>query len=164
MDTDFLKAPPRKVGDDMCKVLRRIVYLRQRFGPSGRIVLGKADVKEAFHQVLIDPARAASFGYVFHDLAVVDLLLEFQGNIPTTIRHFRGAVVSDIRRTAAEVIKMAPPRGGKCIELPTDCNTIRGEGGGTGNSFFMCVYVDDIILVEVQWFTDGRRCLHASQS
>ena len=37
-------------------------------------------------------------------------------------------------------------------------------GGNTGGYFFVRYYVDDGILVEVQWWPDGRRCLRAVQS
>lgn len=136
------------------------MYLRQRFGPFARIVCGKADVKEAYHPVPIDPSRVASFGYVFHDLAGADLLSEFGwriyprfwGLVAAAMEHShnntssRGAVVSDIGRNAAEVVKMAPPRGAKVIELPPDCDTIRGEGEGTGDSLFLCVCLDNSTL------------------
>lgn len=54
-----------------------ISFLRQEFGPSARIVTSKPAVKEAFCQVVVDPARAAYVGHVFGDTAVVDVSSEF---------------------------------------------------------------------------------------
>lgn len=76
------------------------MHLRQRFGPSARIVLSKADLKNAYRQVSIDPAQAANFGHVFHDLAVGDLRLEFGVfNSPG----FRGLVAASIENSHKEL-------------------------------------------------------------
>ena len=48
------------------------------------------------------------------------------------------------------------------------CHLVVGSpavgGGGRRSPFFVLDYVDDGILVEVQWRPDGRRCRHASAS
>lgn len=70
--------PPCDIGGVLRKVLMRILFTRQKSGPSARIVMSKLDVKEAFRHVLVDPARAAYFGYVFGNMTMVDLCLEFR--------------------------------------------------------------------------------------
>ena len=50
------------------------------------------------------------------------------------------------------------------MSLPRDCQPVPGVGGNTGSYFFARYYVDDGILVEVQWWPDGRRCMRAVQS
>ena len=141
-------------------------------------MLSKLDVKEAFRQVLVDPSRAAYFGYTFGDIAVVDLCLEFGwrsspgfwGLLASALEHshnhtsFFTHAVTDIGRRDAQPIHMAPLRTGRVAQLPPDCKTVQGLGGGVGDPFFMCIYVDDSILVEVQYSPDGRRCLCASRS
>lgn len=47
-DTHFVQAPPCEIGNVLSKVLRQVVYLRQKYGPAFRIVLTKIDTKEAF--------------------------------------------------------------------------------------------------------------------
>ena len=61
-------------------------------------------------------------------------------------------------------VKVMPPRGGRAAALPRDCVRIQGWGGGTGSVFFVRYYADDGILVEVQLFQDGQRCIRALQS
>ena len=50
------------------------------------------------------------------------------------------------------------------VSLPRDCRPVPGAGGNAGSYFFVRYYVDDGILVELQWWPDGRRCLRAVQS
>ena len=38
------------------------------------------------------------------------------------------------------------------------------QGGNTENNLFVSYYADDGILIELQWWPDGRRCLRAVQS
>ena len=50
------------------------------------------------------------------------------------------------------------------VSLPRDCRPVPGVGGIAGSYFFVRYYVDDGILVEFQWWPDGRRCMRAVQS
>ena len=50
------------------------------------------------------------------------------------------------------------------MPLRGDCQPVPGTGGNTGSFFFVRYYVDDGILVELQWWPDGRRCQRAVQS
>ena len=69
----------------------------------------------------------------------------------------QGAVV-------VEHVRLAPSRGSPVASLPRDCKLVPGVGDNTGSFFFVRYCVDDDILVEVQWWPDGRRCLRAVQS
>jgi hypothetical protein len=74
-DTDFESAPPVRCGTVINDIITRLWQLRQRYTHLP-IVIGKMDVTAAFRQV-----RAATsgilFGYVFGDVVVVDLRLQF---------------------------------------------------------------------------------------
>ena len=54
----------------------RVLFLRQTHDSSARILLCRVHVKYAFRQVLVDPAGAPTFGYVFDDHVVVDSRLQ----------------------------------------------------------------------------------------
>ena len=58
-------------------ILSRILFLRQLHGDDIEIVLSRNDVRQAYRQVLVDPSRAAVFGYVMGDLVVVDFRCKF---------------------------------------------------------------------------------------
>ena len=77
---------------------------------------------------------------------------------------FQDAVVSPQGVAAVEHVELAPSRGVPVESLPRDCRPVPGRGGITGSYFFVRYYADDGILVEVQWWPDGRRCLPAVQS
>ena len=77
---------------------------------------------------------------------------------------FQGAVVSPQGAAAVAHVGIAPPRGVPVVSLPRDCRPVPGVGGNAGSYFFVRYYVDDGILVELQWWPDGRRCLRAVQS
>ena len=77
---------------------------------------------------------------------------------------FQGAVVSPQGAAAVVHVGIAPPRGVPVVSLPRDCRPVPGVGGNAGSYFFVRYYVDDGILVQLQWWPDGRRCLRAVQS
>ena len=77
---------------------------------------------------------------------------------------FQDAAFSPPMEAAVEHVRLAPPRGGSVTALPRDCRTVSGSGGYAGSRFFVKHYVDDGILVEVQWWPDGLRCMRAVQS
>lgn len=157
--------------------LLRVLYLRQEHGPGTRIVLSRIDVKDAFRQIPVDPEGAPAFGYRVGNYAVVDLRLQFGwrsspgfwGLFSAALEHapittFQQAEVSTQGAAAVAHVKVVPPRGGRAAALPSDCARVQGWSGRTGSVFFVRYYVDDGILVEVQWFQDGRRCIRALQS
>ena len=77
-DMDFDSAPPSEIGHVLREVFLRVMFLRQPHGSSARILSCRVDVKDAFRQVLVDPAGAPAFGYVFGDRVVVDLRLQLR--------------------------------------------------------------------------------------
>ena len=114
------------------------------------------------------------FGYRVGNHAVVDLRLQFGwrsspnfwGLFSAALEHahnhtaFQQAEGSTQGAAAVAHVKVVPPSAA----LPRDCVRVQGWGDGTGNVFFVQYYVDDGILVEVQWFQDNRRCIRALQS
>ena len=177
-DTEFDCAPKCELGHVLRDVSLRVLYLRQKYGPDARIVLARIDVKEAFRQVPVDPEGAPVFGYKFGNHVVVDLRLQFGwrsspgfwGLFSAALEHahthttFQHAEVTAHGAAAVDHVTVVPPRGGRAAALPRDCVRIQDVGGETGSEFFVRYYVDDGILVEIQWFPDGRRCIRAIQS
>ena len=177
-DTDFSSAPSCELGHVFRDVLLRVLFLRQLHGPTARIVLCRVDVKDAYRQVLVDPVGAPVFGYAMGEYVVVDLRLQFGwrnspgfwGLMASALEHshthstFQNAAVSPQGAAAVGHVRLAPPRGGSVTSLPRDCRTVSGSGGYAGSRFFVRYYVDDGILVEVQWWPDGRHCMRTVQS
>ena len=181
-DTDFARAPPVEVGRVLRNIIGHILYLRRRFGPRARIVLSKINVTEAFRQVSVQWAGVPVFGYVFRELVVADRRLQFgwrnssgfsvcfpqlsrssrTRSSPHVVRRRRG---DGPGRTTTEHVSVTPPRAtDRPASLPTGCRVPRGRGGWRRSPFFVLYYVNDGILVEVQWRPDGRRCRRASAS
>ena len=78
---------------------------------------------------------------------------------------YEDTVVMAQGRTATEHVSVTPPRAtDRPNSLPPGCRVPRGRGGGRRSPFFVPYYVDYGILVEVQWWPDGRRCRRASVS
>ena len=78
-DCDFSDASPCELGHVFWDVCRRIMYLHQRHGVVGRVLLCCIDVKDASRQIPVDPLHTAKFGYIFDEYAVVNLFLQFVG-------------------------------------------------------------------------------------
>lgn len=51
----------------------------------------------------------------------------------------------------------------RTVGLPSGRDQLPGADGGPGDVFFARYNVGNGILVEVQWFKDGRRCIRATQ-
>ena len=176
-DTDFSSAPSCELGHVFRNVLLRVWFLRQLHGPTARITLCFVDVKDAYLQVLVDPVGAPVIGYAVGDHVVMDLHLQsgwrnspgFWELMASALEHFhthstfQDAAVSPQGAAAVEHVRLAPRRGGSVSSLPRDRRTVSGSGGYAESRFFARYYVDDGILVEVQWWPDGRRCMRAVQ-
>ena len=68
-------------------------------------------------------------------------------------------------RTATQHVAVTPPRApDRLATLPPNCRVPLGQKGGRRSDFFVRYYVDDGILVEVQWWPDIRRSRHPSAS
>ena len=134
-DTDFDSAPPSELGHVLREVLLPVMFLRQTLGSSARILLCRVDVDDVFRRVLVDPAGAPAFGYVFGDRAVVDLRLQFGwrnspgfwGLMASALEHahthstFQGTDVSPKGAAAVAHVGIFPPRGVPVISIPGDC-------------------------------------------
>lgn len=59
----------------MKRVMRRLVQLRAE-DPQGHLVFHR-DLKRAFRQILVDPGGAQVFAYVWDELLIVELRLQF---------------------------------------------------------------------------------------
>ena len=177
-DTDFPSARSCELGHVYRDVLLRVLFLRQLHGPTARTVLCRVDLKDAYRQVLVEPVEAPVFGYAMGEYVVVELRLRFGwrnspgfwGLMDSALEHshthstFQYAAVSQQGAAAVEYVRLAPPRGGSGTSLPRDCRTVSGSGGYAGSRFIVRYYVDNGILVEVQWWPDGRRCMRSVQS
>ena len=161
-DTGVDSAPPSELGHVLREVLLRVISLRQTHCSSARILLCRVDVKDAFRQLLVDPAGSPAFGYVCGDCVVVDLRLQFVWrNSPgfwewmaSALEHahthstFQGADVFQKGAAAVAHVGIPPPREVPVVSAPGDCGPVSGSGGNDGNYFFLRYYVDDGILIE----------------
>ena len=125
----------------------------------------------------MDPAGALVFGYVAGGHVVVDMCFHFGwrnspgfgGLVASALEHsntrstFNTAVVSRQGEDTVAHVVVAPPRGGPVVPLPRDCQPVLGTEGNTGSSFVVRYYVDDGILMELQWWPVDRRCQRAVQ-
>ena len=90
--------------------------------------------------------------------------------VPYALEHahthstFQDVVVFPQGAAAVDHVCLAPSRGSPVVSLPRACQPAPGMGGNTESYFFARYYVDDGILVEVQWRPDGRRCMKAVRS
>ena len=131
-DTDFDSAPPSELGYVLREVLPRVMLLRQTHGSSARILLCRVDVKYVFRRVLVYPAGAPAFGYVFENGVVVDLRLQFWwrnspgfwGLMACALEHahthstFQGADVSQKRGCCRRARRNFPAAGGSSCLYP----------------------------------------------
>ena len=87
---------------------------------------------------------------------------------PATLKHSPhndDAVMMKHESTATKHVAVTPPRG--TIGLPR-CHLVvglrvrRAQVGGRRSFFFVRYDVEDGMMMEVQWWSDGRRCRRAS--
>ena len=110
--------------------------------------------------------RSTRVWVLFRELVVADRRLQFgwrrspgffclfSAALEHDHRHtsYDDAVVMEEGRTATEHVSVTPPKAPERPDsLPPGCWVPRGRGGGRRSSFFVLYYVDDGILVEVQW-------------
>lgn len=179
VNTDFTQAPECLLGHVLFDIFSRIMFLRQLHGEVLDILLCRVDVKEAFRQIPVDPAGAPAFGYKMDDQVVVDLRCQFGwrsspgfGSLRSSaLEHshnhttFNSAVISPEGASAVQHVRVVPPSAGsRVVPARSDCHTISSTGGFAGSPFFVRYYVDDGILTEGRFFSDGRRCLRAVRS
>ena len=141
--------------------------------------MSKIDLIYAFRNVPVRPEKSAVFGYAFGEWVVIDRRLEFGWTnspryfclLTSALEHshaataFADAVVTEQGRAATAHINVQPPSAHeKSIPFPRGCKIPNGSGGGANDRYFIRFYVDDGILVEVEWFPRGERCKRASES
>ena len=177
-DTIYSSAPTCELGSMLRDVLMRVLCLRQAHGRHARIALCRVDVKDAFRQVPVDPAGAPVSESVAGGHVVVDLRLQFGwrnspgfwGVVTSALEYsrtrstFKSAVVPRQGQAAVAHVVVALPRGGPVVTLPGDCQPVPGTGGNTGSCVCVRYYVEDGIIVELQWWPDGCRCQRAVKS
>ena len=174
-DTVLFSAPSCELGHVLRDVLLRLLFLRKLRGPTARIVLFRVDVKYVFRQVLVDPVGVPVFGYAVGEYVVVDLRLQFGWrNSPgfwelmaSALDHFHNNTTfqdtagSPQEAAAVEHVRLAPPQGVRLRPSPVIVGSFPVAAATPGVERY---YVDDGILVEVQWWPDGQRCMRAVQS
>lgn len=77
---------------------------------------------------------------------------------------YSDAVVMEQGSNATQDVVTPPRATDRPAPLPPGCCISREQGGGKHSPCFVLYYVDNGILVEVQWGPDGQRCRHASAS
>ena len=140
--------------------------------------VSKIDVTEAFGQVSVQWVGAPVYGHGFREWVVADRRLQFRWRSSTgdfclfaaareyahrhVIRRRRGDGTGEHRDVA---YRGQPTESGRpSPSLPPECRVPRGPGRGGRSLFCVQYYADDGILVEVRWWSDGRRCRRASES
>lgn len=154
-------APPCDIGGVRLRSLMRILSLRQQFGPSASTVLSEFDLKEAYRQALVHPARTAQFGCMFGDIVVVDLCLGFGRRSRPGFWGLLGAALEYSNNNTSSFTHAVMDIGRRDT-LPPDCKTVPGVDGKVGDPFLQCIYANSI-LVGVQYSPDGRRSLCSSR-
>ena len=148
-ETDFSSALSCELGHVCRDVFLRVLFLRQLHGPTATVVLCRADEKDAYRQVLVDPVGAPVFGYAMGEYVVAKLPLQFEWrNSPgfwvlmaSALDHshthstFQCAAVSPQGAAAVEHVRLNPPRGGPVTALPRDCTIVSGSSGYARSHF-----------------------------
>ena len=162
-DTDS-QAPPFSLGHVMRDANLRILYLRRKLGVRAR---SKMDAKYATRQVPVAWVRSPAFGYVFRDLVVIGRRLQLGWrNSPGfwcllasaldyshVLTSYENAAITESGRDATAHVKVTRSEATEQLaSLPRGCQTPQGTGGGIDDCFFVRYYVDDGILVELQWY------------
>ena len=137
------------------------------------------DVKDAFRQVAVEWERSPTFGHVFRDLVVVDRRFQFGWrNSPglwslfasapeyshVNTSHENAVITESGRKATAHVEVTQPPATDRPNPLPRCCRVPPNPGGGIAAIFFVRYYVVDGLMVKVQRYPSGIRCLMASAS
>lgn len=148
-------------------VLLRDMALRQKHCRNARTaVLCRVDVKHAFRQVPVTlPARQPLGSWPAVTWLWICVCSSGGGTAPG-IGGWKPLRSNIPTKGAAGVahVEYAPPKEIAVVPLPRDFQPVPGVGGNTGSDFFLRYYVDDSIIVELQWWPDGRRCRRALQS
>lgn len=151
-------------------ISRPILYSRHHHGVTVSVILCRIRVKPAFRQVPKDPSHA-TLGCVcdFHVIVESFLLFEWRSSpgfaelVASVLDHaqshtsFRNAVVCGYGRTAVANVSVNSDLRRDTTPLPSQCERFLGAGDSMGDSIFTHVCVDENVLVEVNFFGDGRK-------
>jgi hypothetical protein len=174
--TDFDDAPPCGCGKVLAALLLRIWQLRQKW-PTKRIMISKMDVTAAFRQLRLN-TDGVLIGYVYEDLVIIDLRLQFRWrsspgwwelvNTALMWSHAQNSMQSMPELLPAAVavrerMTIEPDSGVDLTAVRVDTLARQQlQGGGPNDKYFAVMYVDDSIPVEVHW--SDERCLAATAS
>ena len=143
-DTYFTQAQECGLGHVLHDIISRVLYLRKLHGVELNIFIRRVDVKDAFRQMLVDPAGAPAFGYTMGDVVVVDLRCQFGWRsspgfwslFSSALEHaythtaFQNASILPEGTAAVQLVKLVPPQDGSpAVPLPHDCQHIIGAAG-----------------------------------
>lgn len=166
--TVFEDAPVVECGHIFAACLYRIWSLRQKW-PDKRILISKMDVKSAFRQIPLD-LTGPLLGYRYKDLVVVDLRLQFGwrsspgwwslagGAIEWSVQQdspsegpFPGKVAADF----VSHVTVVQSASNTMVAVPLDERAKRRlKGGARRDPVWARMYVDDLIMVMVEWEQD----------
>ncbi len=162
-DTDFSCAPECLLGHVLFDILSRILFLRQLPVTASKSCFAGSMSRKPF-QILVDPSKAAVFGYVMGDVVMVDLRTQFgwrsspgfwslfSSALEPSHTHTTSPTASVLPEGAQAVahVQVVSPTA-PAVSLPRDCQTLTMDGGFAGSVFFVRYYVDDGILVEARF-------------
>ena len=173
--TDLSQVPPTDIGGVFAAVCRRAYGLRLLY-PHDHICFAKADVADAFRQLLVHPAFAPLVAYTWgEDFISVELRLVFGWNASPgffyrwalkMVEYVRATRPSDITDDLMEKLELLkqieveePPPAEEIVALPADPDAeeeFRREGlAAHGDApFDVNEFLDDMLAVDVN--RDGR--------
>ena len=137
------------------------------------------DAKDAYRQVVVGWERSPTFGYVFRKRVAVDRRLQFGWRkspgfwcfIASALERlhvntsYENAVVTESGSNAIAHVEVTRSTATERPDSPAcGCSVPSSTGGGIDVNRLVRYYVDDGLMVEVQWFNSGIRYLTASPS
>ena len=179
-DTVNEEVPPCLCGEALPALINVLRDLRIWF-PNRRILLAKADVREALRNVRVAPDQAQNICYMVNDVLVADFRLTFGwAGSPGHWGGMSEAVAHSHRNTTVESAEILPEGKammshvkitkpweiGRPRQVPP-CLRVKKKDvlrGGPHEPFFATVYVDDFIMARVQADLTDQSALVASAS
>ena len=98
------------------QIIKRVLGLRDKFGTGRRILIQKLDVKSAFRQVGVDPAKAAEFEYGRRACLFIDVRLQFGRRRSPGLWGMIASVIPEAQRQATKeelAGEVLPNKGGR---------------------------------------------------
>ena len=147
--------------------------------PTTRVLVIKADVSDAFQNVIIDLDEAHTFCYTVGELIVIDFRLTLGwpgspglwGVMSAAAEHAHcnttlasAQILGEGADTMAHVKMVDRWQAGNPTTVPADAEIKAHPGGGVADPFFATVYADYYLLVRVQHSDHDTTVLTASAS